>query len=139
MDNKENIFTKMTKKEIFDKIVAISADVCNVSVSDVMTQVRKADVVTARSIATFWCLSSKFTVQDMMSCVGLKNHNSIDSIRSKFEWRWEYEYCYHMLILEVGIQLLNYANSIGENFDLWTPIDHLQKITGKIYYKKPTK
>ena len=43
----------MTKQEIFDKIVDISADVCNVSVEDIMNQCRKEDVVTARSIATF--------------------------------------------------------------------------------------
>lgn len=129
----------MTKQEIFDKIVSVSSEVCNVSVDDIMKQCRKADVVTARSIATFWCLSSRLTVQDMMSCIGLKNHNSIDSIRAKFEDRWTDDYYYHMLILEVGIRLLNFAKEIGEEFDLWSPIEHLQKITGKIYYKKPTK
>ena len=129
----------MTKKDIFDTIIKVSSDVCNVTVEDIMMQCRKADVVTARSVATFWCLSSNMMVQDMMSCIGLKNHNSIDCIKAKFEWRWVNEYCYHMLILETGIQLLNIANEHGEHFDLWTPIEHIQKVTGKIYYKKPTK
>ena len=129
----------MTKKDIFDTIVKVSAEVCGVSIDDIMHQCRKADVVTARSIATFWSLSSNLTVQDMMACIGLKNHNSIDSIKTKFESRWTNEYCYHMLILEAGIRLLNTANEHGEHFDLWTPIEHIQKITGKIYYKKPTK
>lgn len=129
----------MTKKEIFDTIVKVSSDVCAVSVEEIMHQCRKADVVTARSIATFWCLSCDLTVQDMMACIGLKHHNSIDSIRAKFEQKWAEEHCYHMLILETGIRILNLANEHGEYFNLWGPIDHLQKITGKIYYKKPTK
>lgn len=129
----------MTKKQIFDTIVNVSAEVCNVSVNDIMTQRRMADVVTARSIATFWCLSCNMSVQDMMVCIGLKNHNSIDSIRSKFEYKWVNENCYHMLILETGIRILNLANEHGESFDLWGPIEHLQKITGRFYYKKPTK
>ena len=129
----------MTKKQIFDTIVTVSAEVCNVTVEDIMNQRRTADVVTARSVATFWCLSSNLTVHDMMACIGLNNHNSIDSIRTKFEHRWEYEYCYHMLILEVGIRLLNIANEHGEHFDMWAPIEHIQKTTGKVYYYKPTK
>ena len=129
----------MTKREIFDKIIGISAEVCEVSVEDIMTQRRTADVVTARSIATFWCMACHLSVQDMMVCIGLKNHNSIDSIRAKFEQRWTEDHCYHMLVLETGIRLLNIAHEHGEHFDLWNPIEHIQNVTGKIYYRKPGK
>ena len=121
----------MTKQEIFDKIVAISAEVCNVSVDDIMNQCRKEDVVTARSIAIFWCHAAGFSVESLLECAGLQNHHSIDSIKAKFEEYWTERFAYHMLVKEVGKRLHEFANSIGEDFDVQKPIRRMSEITGK--------
>ena len=126
----------MTKQEIFDTIVEISASVCNVSTDDIMNQCRKFDAVTARSVATFWCIAAGFSVESLMRCADLQNHNSIDSIKAKIEEYWVERFAYHMLVREVGKRLLEVAHSIGEDFDAWKPIDHIQKNTGKVYYQK---
>lgn len=121
----------MTIQEIFDKIVEIAADVCNVSVDDIMNGCRKEDVVTARSIATFWCDAAGFSVEALLACADLQNHNSIDSIKAKFEEYWVERFAYHMLVKEVGKRLLEYAHAIGEDFDVNKPIRRMGQITGK--------
>lgn len=126
----------MTKKEIFDKIVETSAEVCGVATEDIMNQCRKFDAVTARSIATFWCIAAGFSVESLMKCADLQNHNSIDSIKLKIEEYWVERFAYHMLVREVGTRLLKVAHLIGEDFDAWKPINHIQINTGKVYYQK---
>lgn len=121
----------MTKQEIFDKIVAISAEVCNVAKEDIVNGCRKEDVVTARSISIFWCLAAGFSVESLLTCAELNSHNSIDSIKARFEEYWVERFAYHMLIKEVGKRLHEYAHSIDEDFDLQKPIARMSKRTGK--------
>lgn len=73
----------MTKKEIFDKIVEISADVCSVKASDIMEGSRKEDVVTARAISVFWLDAAGFSVESLLACTERANPQSINSIKAK--------------------------------------------------------
>ena len=124
----------MTKRDIYNKIEEISAAVCDVSVEDIRNGCRKEDVITARTIVVFWCDAAGFSVESLLRCTDNTNANSINSIKARQEEYWTNKYAYHMLIKEVGMRLLDYAVSIGEDFDVWKPIDHMAKITGKYKY-----
>ena len=121
----------MTKREIFERIVETCAEVCNVKYSDVMEGSRKFDVVTARSIAVFWCVAAGFSVESLLVCTDRDNHNSIDSIKANIEEYWVDRFAYHMLVITAGKYLLDYAHSIGEDFDMYKPLMHLARTTGK--------
>lgn len=124
----------MTKREIFNKILQETADVCDVSPTDIINAVRKEDVVTARAILVFWCDAAGFSVESLLKCVDCNYANSINAIKSKQEDFWKNRFAYHMLVKEVGTRLHDYALSIGEDFDMWRPLDHIAKITGKYKY-----
>lgn len=121
----------MTKQEIYDKILTITAEVCNVSEGDIRTGSRRHDVVIARSICIFWAGNAGFCVECLLACSDKENHNSVDSIKAKIEEYWIEHFAYHMLVTEVGKRLLEYANSIGEDFDMYKPIRRIAYITGK--------
>lgn len=121
----------MDKMEIFNKVVQISAEVCNVSPDDIMNGVRKEDVVFARAISVFWLTAAGFSVESLLACADLNNANSINSIKAKQEEFWTERFAYHMLVKEAGRRLLDYAHSIGEDFDVNKPIRHLSRVTGK--------
>lgn len=121
----------MTKQEIFDKISETCADVCNVSVEDIICGCRKEDVVTARTLTIFWCLAAGFSVESLVHCTDSNNANSINSVKARIEEMWVDKFAFHMLVIETGKRLLSYAHSIGEDFDMWKPINHISKVTGK--------
>ena len=124
----------MTKREIFNKILTETADVCDVSTVDIINAVRKEDVVIARAILVFWCDAAGFSVESLLKCCDCNNANSINAIKAKQEDFWINRFAYHMLVKEVGSRLYQYAQSIGEDFDMWKPLDHIAKITGKYKY-----
>lgn len=126
--------SKMTKREIFDLIISETAYVCDVSAADIINAVRKEDVVTARAILVFWCDAAGFSVESLLKCCDCNNANSINAIKAKQEDFWVNRFAYHMLVKEVGERLHTYALSIGEDFDMWKPLDHMAKITGKYKY-----
>lgn len=121
----------MTKKEIFDKIAEITADVCNVSVDDILSGVRKRDVVTARSLLIFWCDAAGFSVESLVTCTDSNYANSINSVKARIEEYWRDQFAYHMLAKEIGVRLVDYAHEIGEDFDMWKPIRHMNRIAGR--------
>lgn len=121
----------MTKKEFFNKILEVTADVCNVSKDEIMNGCRKEDVCGARSIVVFWCNAAGFTCQSLLTCIGRTGANSIKSIMEQIEYNWTNRFAYHIFLKEVGQQLLNYATSIGEPFDIEKPLKHMSKLTGK--------
>ena len=121
----------MTKKEIFDKIALTCAEVCNVSVNDIINACRKEDVCTARALLVFWCDAAGFSVESLVKWCECNNANSIHSVRSRIEQMWIERFAFHMLVSEVGRRLLDYAHSIGEDFDIWKPIRKISKSTGK--------
>lgn len=121
----------MTKKDIFLKIAEICAIVCDVDIEDILGGVRKEDVVTARVIMVFWCDAAGFSVESLLQQMEKNNANSINSIKAKTEEMWVERFAFHMLVVEVGRRLQDYARSIGEDFDVWKPIRHMSKITGK--------
>lgn len=121
----------MTKNEIYEKILAIAALVCCVDPEDIRSGSRKFDVVTARSIAVFWLNAAGFSVESLLACSGKEGHNTFDSIKDKIEEYWTDRFAYHMLTIEVGRRLLDFAHSIGEDFDMWKPINRIAEITGK--------
>lgn len=121
----------MTKLELFGKILDTTATVCNVKVEDIMNCCRKEDVCCARSIVVFWCNAAGFTCQSLISCIGRTGNNSIKAIEQAIEYNWANRFAYHMLVKEVGNRLLDYAKSIGEDFDIQKPLNHISKITGK--------
>lgn len=121
----------MTKLEFFNKILETTAEVCNVSVDDIMNGCRKEDVCGARSIVVFWCNAAGFTCQSMLGCIGKRGSNSIKSIQSAIEYNWKNRFAYHMFLIEVGNRLLEYAKSLGETFDVEKAIKSLRISTGK--------
>ena len=121
----------MTKQEIYNKILDITAEVCNVSATDIKDGSRRYDVVIARSICIFWADNAGFSVESLLACTDREHHNSIHSIKAKIEEYWTELFAYHMLVTEVGKRLLDYANSIGEDFDMYKPIRRIAYITGK--------
>lgn len=121
----------MTKKEFFNKILEITADVCNVSKDDIMNGCRKEDVCGARSIVVFWCNAAGFACQSLLTCIGRSGANSVKSLLEQFEYNWSNRFAFHIFVKEVGQQLLNYSTSIGEPFDLEKPLKHVSKVTGK--------
>lgn len=121
----------MTKKEIFDKITEITAEVCNVSQEDIMNGNRKEDVVTARTICIFWATAAGFSVESLVQCTDSNNANSINSVKARVETYWAEKFAFHVLVKEVGKRLLDFAHSIDEDFDIWKPIRHISKMTGK--------
>ena len=126
----------MTKKEIFDKIAETCADVCNVKVSDIISGSRKEDVVTARTLLIFWADAAGFSVESLVICTETNNANSINSVKARVEDYWTDRFAFHVLLKEVGKRLLDYAHSIGEDFDVQKPINKLRRITGKYYRGK---
>ena len=121
----------MTKQEIFDKIVETCAEVCNVSVDDIINACRKEDVCTARALLVFWCDSAGFSVESLVKCCECNSANSINAVRSRIEQMWVERFAFHMLCKEVGKRLLDYAHSIGEDFDVSLPLRRIAKRTGK--------
>lgn len=121
----------MTKQEIFDKIAETCAEVCNVSVDDIINACRKEDVVTARALLVFWTDAAGFSVESMVKLCECNNANSINAVRGRIETMWTERFAFHMLVVEVGRRLLDYARSIGEEFDMWKPIRKISKATGK--------
>lgn len=123
----------MTKKEFFDKILETSAEVCNVSKEEIMNGCRREEVCGARSIVVFWCNAAGFSCSSLLTCIGRSGANSIKSIQNNIEDWWVHRFAYHMFIKEVGIKLLNFAKSIGEEFDINIPLKRISKQTGKYY------
>lgn len=121
----------MTKQDIFNKIAEITADVCSVNVDDIMNSCRKEDVVIARGLLVFWTMAAGFSVESLLTCAELNNANSVNSVKAKQEDFWVNKFAYHMLAKEIGVRLLEYAHSIGEDFDMWMPLNHMSRITGK--------
>lgn len=121
----------MTKKEIFDKILDVSAEVCDVDKEDIMSGVRSENVVVARTICVFWCMSAGFSVESLLKCTDRTNPNSINSITARVEEFWVNKFAFHVLMKEVGKRLLDYAHSIGEDFDVIRPLDRVAKSTDK--------
>lgn len=121
----------MTKVEIFNKIAEICAAVCNVSVEDIMSGSRKEDVVTARSLLIFWCDAAGFSVESLVICTDSNYANSINSVKAKIEEFWRERFAYHILAKGIGKRLLEYAHEIGEDFDMWRPINRMAKLTGR--------
>lgn len=121
----------MTKKEFFNKILETTAEVCSVSKESIMNGCRKEDVCGARSIVVFWCNAAGFTCQSLMGCIGKTGANSIKSIQSQIEYNWTNRFAYHMFLKEVGNRLYEYANSIGEPFDVEKALKPLRNSTGK--------
>lgn len=121
----------MNKKEIFDKILEVTADVCDVSAEEILDGTRKEDVVTARSITVFWLTAAGFSVESIKGCTDVVNSGQINAIKSRIEDYWVNRFAYHMLVKEVGRRLLDIAHSVGEDFDMDIPIDHIRKVTGK--------
>lgn len=123
----------MTKKEFFNKILETTAEVCSVTTEEIMNGCRREDVCGARSIVVFWCDVAGFTCASLLNCTGRRGPNSIKAIQKNIEYYWVNRFAYHMLLTEVGKRLLEYAKSIGEEFDLQIPLKHVSKITGKYY------
>lgn len=121
----------MTKKEFFNKILETTAEVCNVSADDIMNGCRKEDVCGARSIVVFWCNAAGFTCQSLLKCVGRTGSNSIKSIQAQIEYNWANRFAYHIFLNETGKRLLEYAKTIGEDFDIQKPVKVLRNVTGK--------
>lgn len=121
----------MTKKEIFDKIAETCADVCNVSVEDIINGSRKEDVVTARTLLIFWTDAAGFSVESLVKCTESNSPNSINSVKARVEEYWSNRFAFHVLLKEIGKRLLEFAHSIGEDFDVQKPVNHLRRITGK--------
>lgn len=121
----------MTKLELFNKILQITAEVCNVKAEDIMNGCRKEDVCGARSIVIFWCNAAGFTCSSLLTCIGRSGANSIKTINKNIEEYWKTRFAYHIFVKEVGTKLLRYAQSIGEEFDIEIPLKHMSKITNK--------
>ena len=121
----------MTKLELFNKILQITSEVCNVKAEDIMNGCRKEDVCGARSIVIFWCNAAGFTCSSLLTCIGRSGANSIKTINKNIEEYWKTRFAYHIFVKEVGMKLLRYAQSIGEEFDIEIPLKHMSKITNK--------
>lgn len=121
----------MTKQEIFDKIAEVTADVCNVKVNDILNGNRKEDVSVARALLVFWTTEAGFSVESLVTCAEKNNANSVNSVKAKIEEFWVRRFAFHMLAEEIGKRLLDYAHSIGQDFDMWTPLRRMSRRTGK--------
>lgn len=121
----------MTKQEIFDKIIDTCAEVCSVNKEDIINACRREDVCTARAILVFWCDAAGFTVESLAKCCDCNSANSINSVRSRIEQMWVERFAFHILVEEVGKRLLDYAHSIGIDFDMWKPLRRISKATEK--------
>lgn len=121
----------MTKLEFFNKILDTTAEVCNVTADEIMNGCRREDVCGARSIVVFWCNAAGFSCQSLLKCVGRTGSNSIKSIQGAIEYNWAHRFAYRMFLKETGLRLLEYANSIGETFDVDAALKCLRCCTGK--------
>ncbi|MBQ0074664.1 MAG: hypothetical protein KBT34_10765 [Prevotella sp.] len=121
----------MTKRDIFDKIVFTCAEVCEVSIDDIISGCRKADVSTARALLVLWADAAGFTTESMVKLCECNNANSINAVRARIEPMWSGQYSFHILAAEIGRRLLTFAHSIGEDFDLYKPLKRMSKATGK--------
>ena len=121
----------MTKKEIFGKIIEVGAEVCNVVVEEIMSGSRKEDVVTARALVVFWANAAGLSVESLLRLTERSNANSINSIKMKLEEMWVERFAFHMLCIEAGKRLLEFAHGIGEDFDIMLPLRKMGKVTGK--------
>lgn len=121
----------MNKREIFNKILQVTAEVCDVEEKEILDGNRKEDVVTARSITVFWLVAAGFSVESIKGCTDVDSSSQINAIKARIEDYWANRFAYHMLVKEVGRRLLAIARSVGEDFDIEIPINHLRKVTGK--------
>lgn len=88
-------------------------------------------MVTARSITVFWLVAAGFSVESIKGCTDVDSSSQINAIKARIEDYWVNRFAYHMLVKEVGRRLLAIARSVGEDFDIEIPINHLRKVTGK--------
>lgn len=72
----------MTKREIFDIIILTCAEVCDVSIDEIINGNRKADVSTARALLVLWADAAGLTTESMVSLCECRNANSINAVRA---------------------------------------------------------
>lgn len=125
----------MTKREIFDKVIETTSDVCNVPITDIMERRRTDDAVIARTIALFWLTAANMSTREIMKFTNTNNHQSIDAMRAAIEPNWKM-WDYHILVEEVGRRLADYGVTQGIMFDYWRPIRRIQNATGFVYYSE---
>lgn len=121
----------MDKRQIFNRIIEVTAQVCDVTTDEILDGTRKEDVVTARSITIFWLTAAGFSVESIKGCTDISSSSQVNNISSRIEDYWVNRFAYHMLVKEVGRRLLDIAHSVGEDFDMDIPINHMRRITGK--------
>lgn len=121
----------MDKREIFDHVIRVTAEVCMVTEDEIMNGCRKEDVVTARSVAVFWLTAAGFSVESIKGCTDVDSSGQINNIKARIEDYWVNRWAYHMIVKEVGRRLLEVARSVGEEFDMEIPLGHMRRVTGK--------
>lgn len=117
----------MTKQEIFNKIAEVCAEVCAVQVEDISNGCKKKDVITARMLCIFWANAAGFEVESLLTCAEINSPNTVNVILQRQEYYWADKWAYRMLVKEVGTRLLDFAHSIGEDFDMMRPVLKLEK------------
>lgn len=121
----------MDKKTIFDSVIRVTAEVCLVTEAEILNGCKKEDVVTARSVAVFWLTAAGFSVESIKGCTEVDSSGQINNIKSRIEDYWKNRWAYHMIVKEVGRRLLNIAHSVGEDFDMEIPLNHMRRVSGK--------
>lgn len=109
----------------------MTAEVCLVTEAEILNGCKKEDVVTARSVAVFWLTAAGFSVESIKGCTEVDSSGQINNIKSRIEDYWKNRWAYHMIVKEVGRRLLNIAHSVGEDFDMEIPLNHMRRVSGK--------
>lgn len=92
----------MTKRELFDCILQITSQVCDVNLDLIMSNCRQTDVVDARCIFFYHLRKYGLSSRDIVSLMNKRNLNSINSIIATYDARYKQSFCFRINSKEIG-------------------------------------
>lgn len=93
------------KTELFDKIADIVSKTCNVSVEEIRSQSRKAEITEARAIFIWQCNQCKLCVNDIARYVGRKRSKTVYDYLANYRLYRESSISFRIFAREVDTKL----------------------------------
>lgn len=122
----------MTKREIFDKILEVCSVVCDVPQDKILSGCKKGSVVTARVLLVYWCINAGFKPESLVSLIGVTHVNAVNALNARAEDYWRNLPAFRLIAKDAGRRLNDYANTIGENFNISEPLQRMARVTGRM-------
>lgn len=120
----------MDKRAVYERILKVTAEVCDVDVEEMTDGTRREVVVEARSVCIFWLTAVGCSMEGIKGCTGMKSSGWIGAIKARQERMWREKPLYRMMVREVGRRLKDKSEELGMEIDIEAPVEHMRRRTG---------